>query len=129
MVEELPNLLFLSFVVAVVLMSLAIYCAVTIFRIARKFLNEIYEADINLYKKLVGADGTSWIDRKTDSIADSALWWKLYKFIYHGGDDELTIDSRTRSRFVLCVRLMITFFVISLFVAILVILIGFRLSS
>lgn len=129
MVELLPNLLFLSFVAAIVLMALAIYCAVTNFRIARKLLNELYESDINLYKKLVGADGSSWIDRKSDSIADSALWWKLYKFIYRGGDDELTIDSRTRNRFVLCVRLMIAFFVISLFVAILVVLIGFRLSS
>ena len=129
MVEILPTLLLFFVVADFILMLLVIFFAVKVFRIARKYLNNIYKSDMNMYKKLIGTNGISWIERKSDSISDIALWWKLYKMIYHGGDDEITIDNTIRYRFIIYVRLMFSFLVVSLIIAILVLFIGFKLSK
>ena len=129
MIDGLPNILLSAFIVAAILMLLAMYCVFKINRLARNFLENLYESDIGSYRKMVGDRGSSWIERKADSITDSSLWWKLYRVIYLDGDGEYVINSKMQHRFAVYIHLMIASSVASLLIAVSVLVVGFTLAS
>ena len=110
-------------------MLLAMYCIFKINRLARNFLENLYESDIDSYTRMVSGRGSSWIERKSDSVSDFSLWWKLYRVIYLDGDGEYVINSKMQHRFALYIHLVIASLVASLIIAVSVLVVGFKVAS
>lgn len=129
MMHTYSNLLLSLFLVSAGLMLLTGYCVFRLNKLARKFLGHLYEFDMDAYRKMLGNREVSWIERRTDSILDFSLWWRLYRVIYRDGEGEYAIDSGMQRRFVNYVRVMLASFATSISIVGLAFVIGLVLAT
>lgn len=129
MIEILPTLLFSLFIVAFIFMMAATYCAFAVFQIARKSFLLIYELDEELYKSILNGKEISWIERKTYSVKDFSLWWRLYSTLYNRADIAEVVGNKVRSRFIIYARIMLASYVMAIILVVIVLVVGFMLAA
>jgi len=129
LIKDNPNILLLFFLFSILFMVVALCCLFMRFRISRSSLDEIRRLDIGLYKKILGGNNISWIERRSDSILDFRIWINLSKELSKCDILINVVDADVCKRFVLLKKLMIFSYTISVFIGISVVFIGFIISN
>jgi len=129
MMEIVPNLILVIFLIAFVLMVLACFCAYKAFRIASETFLVVYNLDRALYKSILGNRDASWIERKAGSLSDISLWWKYYKMLYFDERVLAVVGHDNKIKFTRYVSIMLIGYFLAIFLAVAVLAVGFMLAN